>query len=305
MASQTQWCRVTPLWTNSISLLPYLSHKVQHSRYKYTYLTSPAHVKELFGSSNWCHPFFTQHPAGQSSGLEGCGSASLLFQPPYDHSPAHSLSGIVCLTGWESPVPFRIAGFCESFLSCVSIPKKGIAGVTPQRVLGGLCLRGCHEQQGAWRASTSKGWLIQSYHPLDFKYEICIKYSQCNYSPWYVFCWSKAEGQHLAGFGLQFKQNSLLSDLGSHRHPQVTVWYQTAGASPLSAQLTDSLLLLSTESYVHMLLLGLILCGIYRISPPFSFSLSFFNRKCPKNNRGRRQKQNLGHFTSDTSSRMV
>ncbi|KAG9333782.1 hypothetical protein JZ751_010124 [Albula glossodonta] len=28
-------------------------------------------------------------------------------------------------------------------------------------------------------------------------------------------------------------------------------------------------------------------------------------RKCPKNNRGRRQKQNLGHFTSDTSSRMV
>ncbi|XP_006758664.1 PREDICTED: tomoregulin-1 [Myotis davidii] len=27
--------------------------------------------------------------------------------------------------------------------------------------------------------------------------------------------------------------------------------------------------------------------------------------KCPKNNRGRRQKQNLGHFTSDTSSRMV
>ncbi|XP_029445835.1 tomoregulin-1 isoform X3 [Rhinatrema bivittatum] len=28
-------------------------------------------------------------------------------------------------------------------------------------------------------------------------------------------------------------------------------------------------------------------------------------RKCPKNNRGRRQKQNLGHFTSDASSRMV
>ncbi|KAK6491799.1 tomoregulin-1 [Huso huso] len=28
-------------------------------------------------------------------------------------------------------------------------------------------------------------------------------------------------------------------------------------------------------------------------------------RKCPKNNRGRRQKQNLGHFTADTSSRMV
>uniref|UniRef100_A0A6Q2Z2Q1 Transmembrane protein with EGF-like and two follistatin-like domains 1a n=1 Tax=Esox lucius TaxID=8010 RepID=A0A6Q2Z2Q1_ESOLU len=28
-------------------------------------------------------------------------------------------------------------------------------------------------------------------------------------------------------------------------------------------------------------------------------------RKCPKNNRGRRQKQNLGHFASDTNSRMV
>ncbi|XP_062376707.1 tomoregulin-1b isoform X2 [Sardina pilchardus] len=28
-------------------------------------------------------------------------------------------------------------------------------------------------------------------------------------------------------------------------------------------------------------------------------------RKCPKNNRGRRQKQNLGHFSSDTSSRMM
>ncbi|KAF1383190.1 hypothetical protein PFLUV_G00128750 [Perca fluviatilis] len=28
-------------------------------------------------------------------------------------------------------------------------------------------------------------------------------------------------------------------------------------------------------------------------------------RKCPKNNRGRRQKQNLGHFSSDTNSRMV
>ncbi|XP_043920594.1 tomoregulin-1 [Protopterus annectens] len=28
-------------------------------------------------------------------------------------------------------------------------------------------------------------------------------------------------------------------------------------------------------------------------------------RKCPKNNRGRRQKQNLGHFSSDASSRMV
>ncbi|KAF0046398.1 hypothetical protein F2P81_000031 [Scophthalmus maximus] len=27
-------------------------------------------------------------------------------------------------------------------------------------------------------------------------------------------------------------------------------------------------------------------------------------RKCPKNNRGRRQKQNLGHFSSDTNSRM-
>ncbi|XP_068196495.1 tomoregulin-1 [Antennarius striatus] len=28
-------------------------------------------------------------------------------------------------------------------------------------------------------------------------------------------------------------------------------------------------------------------------------------RKCPKNHRGRRQKQNLGHFSSDTNSRMV
>ncbi|XP_056452931.1 tomoregulin-1 [Gadus chalcogrammus] len=28
-------------------------------------------------------------------------------------------------------------------------------------------------------------------------------------------------------------------------------------------------------------------------------------RKCPKNNRGRRQKQNVGHFPSDTNSRMV
>ncbi|KAF6720334.1 Tomoregulin-1 [Oryzias melastigma] len=28
-------------------------------------------------------------------------------------------------------------------------------------------------------------------------------------------------------------------------------------------------------------------------------------RKCPKNNRGRRQKQNMGHFSSDTNSRMV
>uniref|UniRef100_A0A3Q0S3P8 Uncharacterized protein n=1 Tax=Amphilophus citrinellus TaxID=61819 RepID=A0A3Q0S3P8_AMPCI len=28
-------------------------------------------------------------------------------------------------------------------------------------------------------------------------------------------------------------------------------------------------------------------------------------RKCPKNNRGRRQKQNLGHFSSDTNNRMV
>ncbi|XP_062848055.1 tomoregulin-1b isoform X2 [Trichomycterus rosablanca] len=28
-------------------------------------------------------------------------------------------------------------------------------------------------------------------------------------------------------------------------------------------------------------------------------------RKCPKNKRGRRQKQNLGHFSSDTSSRMM
>ncbi|KAL6489307.1 hypothetical protein MHYP_G00030480 [Metynnis hypsauchen] len=28
-------------------------------------------------------------------------------------------------------------------------------------------------------------------------------------------------------------------------------------------------------------------------------------RKCPKNNRGRRQKQNLGHFSSDPSSRMM
>ncbi|KAG9275827.1 tomoregulin-1-like [Astyanax mexicanus] len=28
-------------------------------------------------------------------------------------------------------------------------------------------------------------------------------------------------------------------------------------------------------------------------------------RKCPKNNRGRRQKQNMGHFSSDTSSRMM
>lgn len=35
-----------------------------------------------------------------------------------------------------------------------------------------------------------------------------------------------------------------------------------------------------------------------------SLSLCVF-RKCPKNNRGRRQKQNLGHFSSDTNSRMV
>ncbi|XP_013928014.1 PREDICTED: tomoregulin-1-like, partial [Thamnophis sirtalis] len=36
-----------------------------------------------------------------------------------------------------------------------------------------------------------------------------------------------------------------------------------------------------------------------------SLLLASDNRKCPQNNRGRRQKQNLGHFTSDTSSRMV
>uniref|UniRef100_A0A3B4GFT5 Tomoregulin-1-like n=1 Tax=Pundamilia nyererei TaxID=303518 RepID=A0A3B4GFT5_9CICH len=35
------------------------------------------------------------------------------------------------------------------------------------------------------------------------------------------------------------------------------------------------------------------------------FLALFVFRKCPKNNRGRRQKQNLGHFSSDTNNRMV
>lgn len=128
-------------------------------------------------------PLFYPTPCWPKLWQEGCGSAALLFQPSYSPSPA--LSGTACpsvyqqdfsimhspLSGRLRPILFRIAGFCESFLSCVPIPKKGITQLTPLRVLGGLCLGGSHEQPGICRSSTSKGWLIQPYHPLNLKYE--------------------------------------------------------------------------------------------------------------------------------------
>ncbi|XP_005041912.1 PREDICTED: tomoregulin-1 [Ficedula albicollis] len=58
----------------------------------------------------------------------------------------------------------------------------------------------------------------------------------------------------------------------------------------------------SRQKLTHVLIAAII--GAVQIAIIVAIVMCI-TRKCPKNNRGRRQKQNLGHFTSDTSSRMV
>ncbi|MXQ96601.1 hypothetical protein E5288_WYG022904 [Bos mutus] len=57
----------------------------------------------------------------------------------------------------------------------------------------------------------------------------------------------------------------------------------------------------SRQKLTHVLIAAII--GAVQIAIIVAIVMCI-TRKCPKNNRGRRQKQNLGHFTSDTSSRM-
>ncbi|KAM9308882.1 tomoregulin-1 [Gastrophryne carolinensis] len=58
----------------------------------------------------------------------------------------------------------------------------------------------------------------------------------------------------------------------------------------------------SRQKLTHVLIAAII--GAVQIAIIVAIVMCI-TRKCPKNNRGRRQKQNLGHFTSDASSRMV
>ncbi|ETE68927.1 Tomoregulin-1, partial [Ophiophagus hannah] len=58
----------------------------------------------------------------------------------------------------------------------------------------------------------------------------------------------------------------------------------------------------SRQKFTHVLIAAII--GAVQIAIIVAIVMCI-TRKCPQNNRGRRQKQNLGHFTSDTSSRMV
>ncbi|KFO19071.1 Tomoregulin-1 [Fukomys damarensis] len=58
----------------------------------------------------------------------------------------------------------------------------------------------------------------------------------------------------------------------------------------------------SRQKLTHVLIAAII--GAVQIAIIVAIVMCI-TRKCPKNTRGRRQKQNLGHFTSDTSSRMV
>uniref|UniRef100_A0A8D2IVZ8 Tomoregulin-1 n=1 Tax=Varanus komodoensis TaxID=61221 RepID=A0A8D2IVZ8_VARKO len=58
----------------------------------------------------------------------------------------------------------------------------------------------------------------------------------------------------------------------------------------------------SRQKLTHVLIAAII--GAVQIAIIVAIVMCI-TRKCPKNNRARRQKQNLGHFTSDTSSRMV
>ncbi|KAG8442535.1 hypothetical protein GDO86_011365 [Hymenochirus boettgeri] len=58
----------------------------------------------------------------------------------------------------------------------------------------------------------------------------------------------------------------------------------------------------SRQKLTHVLIAAII--GAVQIAIIVAIVMCI-TRKCPKNNRGRRQKQNLGHFSSDASTRMV
>lgn len=276
------------------------------------YKTPPTHVKELLGSCNWCHSFFhwtscwPKQWCGRlwvNSSFSLCMTIAQLSVSHILLHPSRTAPSFIALAKCHSIQDFWLLWIL--LVVCLA-PRKGLPESPHRETWVGSV---------SWAAASSKapgGPALQKadWSSLTIHWVLNMKYvsSKANAIIPCGTClldqgWRM---QHLAAFSLKVKQGSLLHDLGSYRHSQGTVQYLRAGVSHLSAQITDSLLLLSTENWVNAWLLGIIIGGLYKISPPFLFLSSFFfNRKCPKNNRGRRQKQNLGHFTSDTSSRMV